>query len=84
MEQVIGSSVKRLEPNEQETVIVQRRSVRAARTLEAGTHLTRLDLEVLRPCPVDGIPPSRLSQVVGATLMRRLERGEHVRWKDLV
>jgi len=83
LEGALGSPVKRVEANEQETVIVQRRSVCAARALAAGTVLARPDLALLRPCPADGVPPSWLDQVVGAKLARPLEPGEHVRWKDL-
>lgn len=83
LESALGSPVKRVEANERETVIVQRRSVCAARALAAGTVLERPDLTLLRPCPADGVPPSQLDQVVGATLARPLESGEHVRWKDL-
>jgi sialic acid synthase SpsE len=83
LERALGSPVKRVEANERETVILQRRSVCAARTLAAGTQLVRADLTLLRPCPVDGVPPGALDQVVGATLVRQLEPGEYVRWKDL-
>lgn len=83
LERALGSPVKRVEGNERETVIVQRRCIRAARALPAGTRLTRLDLAVLRPCPTDGLSPSLLDQVVGATLIHPLEPSAAVRWKDL-
>lgn len=83
LEGALGSPVKRVEANEQETVILQRRSVCASRALAAGTVLERSDLTVLRPCPVDGVPPTELDQMVGATLARALEAGDHVRWTDL-
>jgi len=83
LEGAIGSPIKRVEPNERETVIVQRRCIRAARALEVGTQLTRADLQLLRPCPADGVPPGHLDQVVGTTLQRQLDRGDLVQWKDL-
>ncbi len=83
LESALGSPVKVVEPNERATVILQRRSICAAGPLEAGARLTRRDLRLLRPCPADGIPPSELDEVVGATLRRSLAAGEQVRWKDL-
>ena len=83
LEDALGSPIKQVEPNERETVVLQRRSVCAARPLAAGTVLSRRDLDVLRPCPPDALPPGDLDRVIGATLSRPLDRGEHVRWADL-
>ena len=43
----LGSGTKAVEENEQKTVVLQRRCVRAARALTAGTVLSREDLEAL-------------------------------------
>lgn len=83
LEDALGSPIKRVEANEAETVIVQRRSICAARALAAGTCLARSDLALLRPCPADSMPPGQLDKVLGATLARALNPGEHVRWTDL-
>lgn len=83
LEDALGSPVKRVEPNEIETVVAQRRAVCAARSLPAGTVLVRSDLTALRPCPPDAIAPNRLPSVVGRTLTRELEAGDHIRWIDI-
>ena len=83
LEMCLGSPVKQVEANEVESAIVQRRSIRAARALSAGSILSYGDLTVLRPCPADGLPPSRLDEVAGATLVRDIEAGDHLRWTDL-
>jgi N-acetylneuraminate synthase len=83
LEGALGSPVKRVEANERETVVLQRRCLRAARYLDSGTLLARQHLAPLRPCPPDGIPPSAMDEVVGAKLRRALEPGEHVRRNDL-
>jgi sialic acid synthase SpsE len=83
LERALGSPVKRVEENERETVIIQRRAVCASRALSAGTRLARADLALLRPCPVGSVPPNHLERLIGATLTRSLELGEHVRWNDL-
>lgn len=84
LELALGSAVKRVEQNEVETVVLQRRSIRLARELVAGTILRKDDLVVLRPCPIDGIPPYQVNEVVGRKVLRDMKEGEHIRWTDLV
>jgi N-acetylneuraminate synthase len=79
----IGDGVKRVEPNEQSTIIVQRRAIRAARDLVAGAVLTRADLTVLRPCPVDALPPYRMGELVGHPLTRPIAAGDCVCLADV-
>jgi len=83
LELSLGRGVKRVEPNEVDTVVLQRRSIRAAGDLAAGTMLVRGALDVLRPCPHDAVPPSEISRIIGRRLTRSLKAGEHLRWKDV-
>ena len=83
LEAALGSGVKEIETNETQTVVLQRRCVRAARDLEAGTVVIREDLEVLRPAPADALPAHLIDVAVGRTLNRSLKFGEHVSESDL-
>jgi len=83
LEQCLGDGQKIVEPNELETIVVQRRCLRATRDLSAGTVLGEKDLEALRPAPRDSIFPFQRGQVVGRRLTRNLARGEYPRWIDL-
>lgn len=83
LEQALGTGVKKVEDNERETVVLQRRSIRLVCDLPAGTKLGRQHLAALRPCPIDGLPPYLLSEVVGRSLRWSKKAGEHVRWIDL-
>lgn len=83
LEAALGDTVKRVEQNEVETVVVQRRGVRAARALTAGTVLTREDLVVVRPATPDLVPANRLGELIGQRLRRDLEADEGVRAFDL-
>ena len=78
LELSVGSGVKQIEENEQNTVIVQRRAIRVARDLPKGHNLAREDLEPLRPCPVDGISPVEIGSLVGKTLAKDFVFGEHL------
>ena len=80
LEYALGSGDKRVEDNEKETVVVQRRSIRTTQDLKAGTVLTAESLEVLRPAPPDAIFPYEIDKVLGRTLRTDLRRGEHLRW----
>jgi len=80
LEAALGSGIKEIEANETQTVVLQRRCVRAARNLESGTVLSRADLEVLRPAPLEAIPAHEVESVVGRTLTRDLAAGQDVHW----
>lgn len=83
LEYALGSGDKRVEANEKETVVVQRRSIRAAKDLEAGAVITREALEVLRPAPADSIPPYEMDKVVGRKVRSVLKSGQHLQWNLL-
>lgn len=83
LEAALGTGVKKVEGNEAETVVLQRRSIRLRKEAAAGTVLAPEMLEVLRPCPTDGLPPYRLNEVLGRTLTHKVAAGEHIRWTDL-
>lgn len=83
LEAALGDGIKRIEGNEQQTVVVQRRSLRATRDLPAGHVLTAADVEALRPCPADAIDPRRHAEVLGRTLGQAKGAGEALTWADL-
>ncbi len=83
MEQALGSASKEVMQNETETVVLQRRCLRAARDLKAGTVLTRDDLEALRPAPADAVFPYDLDKVLGRRLREDVPAGEHLRWTSI-
>jgi N-acetylneuraminate synthase len=83
LEAALGTGRKQVEDNELTTVVLQRRCVRAARALTAGTVLDRSDLVVLRPAPVEAVPAHQVEELVGRTLVRDLVEGEDLRWPDL-
>jgi sialic acid synthase SpsE len=65
----LGDGVKRVEANERDAAIVQRRALRFARDLPAGHRLGPGDIVATRPCPPAGIPPHRLDEVIGRDLV---------------
>jgi len=83
LEAALGTGIKQVEPNEAQTVVLQRRCVRAARVLAAGTVITEADIEVLRPAPAEAIAAHEFSKVLGTRLNRDLVFGEELHWSDL-
>lgn len=83
LENALGNGIKKIEDNEQQTAIVQRRSVRMNTDLPAGTQIEKSHLTVLRPCPEDGLAPYYMPDIIGKTLVTDIKNGEHIKWIDL-
>ena len=78
LEAALGDGIKRIEDNEQATVVLQRRALRATHDLPAGYVLQKEDLFPLRPSPLDAIAISEHDDIVGKTLHKALQAGEHI------
>jgi N-acetylneuraminate synthase len=80
LELALGSGDKHVEPNERDTAVVQRRCLRLAQDVPAGTVLTRALIDVLRPAPAGAIAPYDLDRVIGMALTEDGALGTHLRW----
>ena len=83
LEFALGSNVKRVEDNEKETVILQRRSLRVNRNLLKGDVITQNDIDVLRPCPKGALAPYNIEKVLNKTLIEDIESGGCITWKNI-
>ncbi|MDD5368454.1 MAG: N-acetylneuraminate synthase family protein [Anaerolineaceae bacterium] len=83
LERALGSADKYVGGNEQQTVIVQRRCLRAACDIAAGKTLSRAMIAVLRPATPGAILPYEIDQVVGARAKVDLVKGQELRWTQL-
>ncbi|HEX9018631.1 MAG TPA: N-acetylneuraminate synthase family protein [Anaerolineaceae bacterium] len=83
LERALGSGDKCVEDNERETVVLQRRCLRAARDLKAGTVLTREMLDVLRPAPADALMPYEIENILGKCLLVDLKTGQAFKWEHI-
>ena len=80
LELALGSPVKRVAENEQDTVVIQRRALRASRDLQRGAVFAEDDVQALRPAPLDGIFPYDRDKVIGRRLTRDVAHGQHLTW----
>jgi N-acetylneuraminate synthase len=83
LELALGSPEKRVAGNERDTVVVQRRCLRAARDIRAGERFDRGMIEVLRPAPAGAILPHELDAVFGTHALVDIPSGEALRWTML-
>ena len=73
LEQSLGDGEKKIEANEEEAYIVQRRSICASRFIPKGKVIENEDLTFLRPLPSNGFHPYEVDKIVGKTLNKDVD-----------
>jgi len=81
MEKALGTSKKDVVEEENETVIVQRRSLYAAIDIKAGDEISEKSIDVLRPAL--GILPKYKNIVIGKKAKVDIKQGEPIYWKNI-
>lgn len=83
LERALGSAEKFVAPNEEDTYIVQRHCLRAARDIRAGEIFSADMLEVLRPATPGALMAWDMADVVGRKARVDLPFGKEIRPDDL-
>ena len=83
LEAALGNGIKRLEANERDTVIVQRRALCVARDLPRGHTLRVNDLISLRPRTDKNFSPSEKHKIIGKQLDRPFAKHESISKHDI-
>jgi sialic acid synthase SpsE len=78
LERALGDTQKYVASNEQETVVVQRRCLRAACDLKPGTILTRERLKALRPAPREAVFPYDIERILHRKVRQFVRQDEHL------
>lgn len=79
----MGDGIKRIEDNEKDTVMVQRRAFYTQRDMKAGEVITENDIFPLRPAKEGGVLPYEKDQVLGRKLVNDLKADECLFWNDI-
>lgn len=79
----LGDGIKKLEENEKESVIVQRRSLFLRRDMKAGEIIKKEDLIPLRPIREDGIEPWEIGKVINQKLCVDKKADTYLRFEDI-
>ena len=83
LEKALGLPIKDLYEEEGETVIIQRRCLRAARDILKGSRITEDMINVLRPLAKDAIEPKYKDIIIGRELKIAMKRGEPFTWENM-
>ncbi len=83
LENSLGIQTKKVEDNELETVILQRRAIRIKKDLVIGDVIREDDLEFLRPCPKDALPPYELDKTLGKRVTKDIKSGDYIKWINI-
>lgn len=83
LEYALGTGIKRVERNESQTVVLQRRSLRVKGDLPVGHKLSQEDLIPLRPCPVDALSPAKENLIIGRALRKAKRKGDYLTLSDI-
>lgn len=82
LELALGTPEKRIEENERQSAIVQRRALYFTRPVKAGQVIQGADLEALRPAPAHSVAPNRRGQAVGLAAAKDYAAGDVLLWSD--
>ena len=80
LERAMGRGDKFVTENEQETVVIQRRCLRAARDIQPGEVINREMIDVLRPATKGAIMPDEIGDVIGLKAIEHIPAGKDLRW----
>jgi sialic acid synthase SpsE len=83
LERALGSADKVIAGNEKDTVVVQRRCLRAARDIHAGEVFTREMIDVLRPATPGAIMPYEIDILIGKKALNEIQMGKELRWTEI-
>ena len=83
LEASLGFEKKKVEDNEKETVVLQRRSIRVKKDLMIGDTIREDDIEFLRPCPEDGLPPYEIENILNKRLIEDIKSGDCIKWTSI-
>jgi N-acetylneuraminate synthase len=83
LERALGSADKVVNENEKDTVVVQRRCLRAGRDIRSGEVMTREMIGVLRPATPGAILPFEIEAVIGTRILLDIPCGKELRWTML-
>tara|TARA_B100000989_G_scaffold291897_1_gene267024 strand:+ start:907 stop:1980 length:1074 start_codon:yes stop_codon:yes gene_type:complete len=83
LELALGSNKKKVENNEKETVMVQRRSAHLLKNLKKDEKIKKKYLTFLRPALNGSVKPYELNKVVKYKIKKNKSVGDILLWKDL-
>lgn len=84
LEDSLGDGIKRIELNEKDAAIVQRRALRYRVELKSGEKVQRNHIMAIRPCPKEGLSPFQADALIGKILKRNVTSDQLVQLDDFI
>jgi N-acetylneuraminate synthase len=81
LELALGNTIKKVEGNEKETHVLQRRCLRASKNLKKGEVISKEMVEILRPAPANSILPYEINAIIGKRINQDMATGVDFRWE---
>jgi len=82
LETALGSE-RKIYAEEKETVVLQRRCLRAAKDLEKETTLNKDMIDVLRPAPKGSLYPKYIKKIINKKTKKKMNKGDYFTWDIL-
>ncbi len=81
LEKSLGKPIKEVYAEESETVILQRRCIRAKQEIKKGEKINESMVEMLRPAPKNSLYPEEKEKIIGMKAKRDIKKGEEFYWE---
>jgi len=83
LERILGDGEKKLEKNEVDTVVVQRRGLYWAKNLKTGEKITSNCIAPLRPCPKEAISAKFFKDLIGKKIIKEVIHGDMIKKSEI-
>ena len=83
LERSMGTDIKKVEENEKETVVLQRRALRLVRDMKKGELISVSDFEFQRPCPEDALSINKFKAIIDKKINRDIPSGDYLKAGDV-
>ncbi len=84
LELSLGHYTKEVQKNEKETVILQRRAIRAIQPIKAGDILKKGMIQFQRPCPPDAISINDIGLLIDKKVAKTIVEGDYIRKEHII
>lgn len=84
LEMALGDGIKKIEYNEVNTAILQRRSIRLKNSKKTGEKITYADLDFLRPASNSSLPPYMLKSIINRVLKNNKQKDSELYLSDVI
>ena len=83
LESAMGNAMKEVSDNERDTIVIQRRCLRAASDIVRGTVLEERHLVALRPAPANSVPPWASHVLLGKRTLHDMSLHDPFYWNSV-